>query len=123
MTKQDNDRLNSLFQKMELSEPSSAFESKLMKRVQYSVAKRHKKNRIMSFFAAMGLIAGSLAIPVVVFRLMGHSLEFNFSALIPDFKILRLDFNPVVVLIFLSVFLLLVGDIIIREKIREKKEK
>jgi len=125
MKKEEKDNLKSLFQKMELDEPSAGFESKLMQRIHIAETKQNRLKNLRSYLAVAGGIVGILGIPTFIFWLLKTFLKIELQPINTDFEISlpHLQVDPFIVSIACVVLLLLVGDTLIRRRIWEKKHK
>jgi hypothetical protein len=121
----EKDNLKSLFQEMNLDEPSSGFESRLMQRIHIVAAKKNRIQSIKSIATIAGGIAGMLGIPTIIFwyldlpfktevQNIGANLSFDISAI---------NFNPFVVSVACVGVLLFISDALIRRHIREKAKR
>lgn len=117
----DNDKLKSLFQNINLDEPSADFENRVMHRVHIVTAKQKRKNILRSTLSIAGGIAAALGIPVLIFYLFGFSPDTDF--LLSDFKTPHMQFDPLMTSILAAGFLLLIGDLLVRKRIWNKKQK
>lgn len=128
MKKQETDRLRSLFQDMELSNPSTSFEDRLMQQIHQVASEAKTKNalrsKIYTAISIAGGIAAIVALPIIVFYfMMGDtamqlpSMEVDFS--MPHFS--KMDLNPLTVLLPFVVLALLMGDTLIRKHLSDKR--
>lgn len=125
--KENDDKLRSLFQEMKLEEPSSGFESRLMANIHAIATKKSKKEifTAKTFLAIGGAILGMLGIPLLIFWWMGLPLKPEIESLKSDYSmsIPNLSVDPLVISIAAVCLLLLVGEMLIRRRIWEKKHK
>jgi len=121
MKAEENDKLKSLFQEMKLDSPSMNFENRLMAQVHVKAAKQFKCKGIKSTFAVITGVAGMMVIPSLIFWIVGIPLEADIQSL--KFNIQKIQFDPLIVSIACVALLLLIGDMLIRKHIKEKKHK
>lgn len=121
--KTEEDKLKGLFQKMKLDEPSIAFENRLMERI-YAIEKKKEKREIVRSYVtvACGVVA-VLGIPSLIFWLLGLKLPFGETSEVGlDFTFPKLTIDPLIVSIAGVALVLLIGDTLIRKRIKHKKE-
>lgn len=125
MNTENTDRLQSLFQKIKLDEPSTDFESRLMQRVHIVAAKQNRKRSIISIISITFGIVGMLGIPTLIFWLLGLPLKEDIQSMGSNitFNVRSVGFNPFVVSVACVGVLLLISDSLIRRRIKEKKHK
>lgn len=121
MKKQEDDKLKGLFNEMSFTEPSKGFENRLMQQINIVAAEKQKKrslrNAIYNVLAMIGGVLAIIALPVVVFRLSGINLaDYNFSFKLPDVQI-----DPLWILMGFSVLVLLIGDTLMRTRLKKKQ--
>ncbi|MBB4036086.1 type VI protein secretion system component VasF [Dysgonomonas hofstadii] len=121
MNAQDNDKLKSLFQGINLDEPSAGFEDRLMLQVHHVAARQKRRIRVISVFSIIGGVVAAIGIPVLIFHLYGLTIDKDSFAV--DYTIPHLQFDPLMLSIAGTILLLLVGDLLIRKRIWERKHK
>lgn len=125
--KENDDKLRSLFQEIKLEEPSSGFESRLMANIHVIATKKTKKEifTAKTFLAIGGAILGMLGIPALIFWWMGLPLKPEMQSIKHDYDISmpNLTVDPLVISVAVVCLLLLVGELLIRRRIWEKKHK
>lgn len=125
MKEEEKDRLRSLFQQIELEEPALGFESRLMQQVKQVAEeqsrKRSLKNKIMNvLFVALGVCA-MIGLPILVLNIMGWTPDER--ADMPDLisTLAGIEFNPLWILLSLTILMLLMLDTLIRKRITRNK--
>jgi hypothetical protein len=121
MITDDNDKLRSLFQEINLEEPSVGFENRLMQQVHHIAAKQSRKKKWLSISAMTGGVLAMLGIPAFIFWLFGISFKADLpfvNTSMPDMKI-----DPMILSIACVALLLLICDLLIRRRIWDKKHK
>lgn len=127
MKKENNDRLKSLFEEINLEKPSTDFESKLMQRIEFVAVKtkrqRRLKKNLQNTFAIFAGIGSLICLPIVIFRISGWSLGSLFSGAEVSSTLQAVKCDPLLISIPLVVLLLLMSDTIIRKYIWNKHHK
>ena len=118
----EKDKLKSLFQEMELNEPSWGFEDRLMAQIQHVIIERDKKRlqkkKIYSWLSVSLAIASIFVLPVLVLWLAGWNIT-QFSE--TSFSIPVVEIPSSLVMIFGTALLLLVADLFIRKNAFDRK--
>lgn len=121
--KTEEDKLRGLFQKMKLDEPSIAFENKLMERIHAIEKEKEKRGIVRSYVAVACGVVAVLGIPSLIFWLLGLKLPFDSATEFGlDFAFPKLTIDPLIVSIVGVALILLIGDTLIRKRIKHKKE-
>jgi len=129
MNSNDIDKLKNLFRQIELKEPSSEFEQKLMFEV-HQLAHKERirliiKKRLVIAVSILCGIASIIILPSLVFHFTGWSLQANLSdikSLFPE-KLPYLQFDPMIICVSVIALMLLISDTLIRKKINQNKHK
>lgn len=119
--KKEEDKLRSLFQNMKLDEPSTTFESKLMGRIYVIEKKKERREVIRSYIAVACGIVAILGISSLLLWILDVKLSLP-EVLDFDVTLPHLAIDPFIISIAGVVLLLLIGDTLIRKRIREKEE-
>ena len=121
MNTHDDDKLKSLFQDINLDEPSAGFEDRLMLQVHHVAARQKRRNRVVSVLSIIGGIIAAVGIPAIIFHLYGLTIDKDSFAI--DYTIPHMQFDPLMLSIAGAALFLLVVDLLIRKRIWEKKHK
>lgn len=121
MKDEEQDKLKGLFHKINIDKPSTGFEDRLMQQVFIVAKKQKQRNYLISIISIVCGIAVAVGIPVLIFRLFGITLDL--SNLSVEYTIPHIKFDPMILSIAIIVFLLLVGDLLIRKHIWDKRHK
>jgi len=121
MKTDDQDKLKSLFQEINMEEPRMNLESRIMQQVYIISDKKKQKNRLISILCIIGGLAAAIGIPLLVFRLYGFSIDKE--SLASEFSMPQMQFDPLMISIAGIAFMLLAGDLLIRKRIWNKKHK
>lgn len=123
--KRADDKLRDIFLEIRTDQPSAGFESKLMQQIQTVAAKENKKkSRLRTIYNTCALIGGIAAIvilPCVLFYFSGIEPNFSLSEINYSIKMPAINVNPVWILMSLSVLILLLADMFIRNYLKNKK--
>ena len=121
--KQEDDRLRSLFQEMEINAPSKKFEDRLMLQIQKKaseqIEKKTLRSNIFTWFSVAAGFASMIVVPLFIMYLIGWKPNFDLSVFIIKMPYI----NPFIVLITVSILLLIIADTLIRKHIFDKKHK
>ncbi|MFT4170449.1 MAG: hypothetical protein QM653_15125 [Dysgonomonas sp.] len=122
--KRADDKLRDIFLEIRTDQPSAGFESKLMQQIQTVAAKENKKrSRLRTIYNTCALIGGIAAIvilPCVLFYFSGIEPNFSLSEINYSIKMPAINVNPVWILMSLSVLILLLADMFIRNYLKNK---
>ncbi|PXV69201.1 hypothetical protein CLV62_101470 [Dysgonomonas alginatilytica] len=128
MKKQEKDRLRSLFQDMELSNPPKGFESRLMQQIHQAASESKTKDtlrsKIYTAIAIAGGIAAIVVLPIIAFYFMMGDTAIQIPSMQVDFSMPhfpKMDIDPLTVLLPFVVLVLLMGDTLIRKHISDKR--
>ena len=119
----NNDKLRSLFQKIELEQPSSSFESKLMQRIQQEALKREQKANHwynITFLLCCAAFIGTAIFVYFYYNITWTSISDVFQNTFQTIYSIVTK-NAKMTSIFITIFILLVIDIIIRTRMYRKE--
>ncbi|GAB6011566.1 hypothetical protein [Viscerimonas tarda] len=123
MKEQEEDKLRGLFNDIKLDEPSAGLEDRLMRQIQQLASEQHKRKEartavLMWFAAALGILA-MIVIPATILHLWGWEINWLSELKLPRWE---MNISPLFVLISASTLFLLIGDLLIRKHIWEKRK-
>lgn len=121
MNTNNNDKLKSLFQQVELNSPSSSFESRLMEKIHLKATKKIRKRNLSAYLALLGGIIAIIGIPMLIFKLMEWPILIDLKK--TSLTMPNISFNPFIIIIACVALLLLISDTMIRHNIWNKKHK
>lgn len=124
MKRIDEDKLEGLFRKMELREPTSDFEGRLMQQINIVSKRRSTQNRVQTIVAIVAGVLAMLGLPIILFLIMGWSPDIDVQPL-KDYNIefSSLNITPSMLSLPCIILFLLIGDLFIRRHIWNKKHK
>lgn len=134
----NEDKLKGMFEKMPLRDPSSSFEQRLMMSIGMEAKKKQKKlkirNIIYTSLSIGAAIAAIVVIPLIIFQIMGWSFDIQPPQIempkieipqlqFPKLKIQSIEANSYILVLGAAILLLVIGDLLIRKYIMNKKHK
>jgi len=123
MKQQEKDKLRSLFEQIEVNEPSLGFEERLMLQIHQKALEKSKKEnirrKIYTCLSVAGGFAAMIMIPILIIYFAGWKPDYDIAAF--DVKMPYID--PFIISIFGVVLSLLVADTFIRKRMWDKRHK